>query len=116
MGWPWDWLRMQVKVKYKSVLQKKRPVPIGDPEAPIPQYKEIKVTELSLLPYDPPSRSEFPYSEKFTSVRVDAIINAVPNGFLQLKELELLLYIVGIHLPTPVKREEYLVKNIFLTT
>jgi hypothetical protein len=52
--------------KYKRVDQKKKPVAISDPTAPIPQYKEIRINKLEPLPFRPRSAENFNYTEKFT--------------------------------------------------
>ena len=83
--------------KYKRVDQKKKPVSIGDPTAPIPQYKEIMINYLEPLPFKPISAENFKYTEKFTPERVQTMIDTIPKGFLRPSEVDLLVYIVGMH-------------------
>ena len=83
--------------KYKKVALKHKPVAVGDPNAPIPQFKEIELGTLSDLPSNPLPIEDFPFTEKFTRERVNAIMDSVPKGFLKKAEMELLMHVVGLH-------------------
>ncbi len=80
--------------KYKPVAKKVIPVSTQDPDAGIPQYREILIGDLPELPVLPVKMEDQNYTERLTKERVMSIISRVPAGFLMKEELELFVHIM----------------------
>lgn len=92
---------LQQKMKYKPVDRKVRPVPSYMPHPEGQVFRPVLIDALPPLPKDPPLLAEFVPTTKLTRSRLDSILKKVPEGFLMLRELDLLVYVL-------IKREKAL--------
>jgi len=77
--------------KYKPEARKIIPVSTQDPDAPIPVYRDIQITNLPELPRVPTKMEDLKFGERLTKERVSSIISRIPAGFLTKSEVELLI-------------------------
>jgi hypothetical protein len=92
-------IRTAAKGRYKPVSKRKTPVPVTVPQMTDEMkhrgYKPIELPPLDPLPINPPSLSEFIYTERITEERLNLMLSNIPEGFLSETERDLIVYIVG---------------------
>ena len=85
---------LQTRTKYKTVDKKVRPVPSYMPDPAGQVFLPVTIPSLPPLPLDPPSRLEFVPTQRLTLERLEKILTSVPNGFLQPREIDLLVFVL----------------------
>lgn len=80
--------------RYKPVDRKVRPVPSYMPNPSAQTFKPIPSPELEPLPLEPPSLANFEPSERLTRERLQIILETVPSGFLNAREIDLLVFVL----------------------
>ena len=85
---------LQMRTKYKTVDRKVRPVPSYMPDPAGQVFLPVTIPQLPLLPLDPPPLSKFLPTKRLTQDRLTKILTSVPQGFLQTREVDLLVYVL----------------------
>jgi len=80
--------------KYKLVARKVVPVSTQDPDAPIPEYREIQTGELADLLMVPTKMEDLRFTKWLTKDRISSIISWIPAGFLSKSEAKLLVQVM----------------------
>ena len=81
--------------KYKSVAQKKNPVPVSVPSLHRQPYKPMPQPVVPPLPTHPTPFHQFPYTDRLTPERVNLLVSKIPKRFLMDDEISLLLWVVA---------------------
>lgn len=58
------------------------------------EFKPVDIPELPPLPFNPPSLDNFVPTDRLNKERLDFILNTVPEGFLQPREIDLLVSVL----------------------
>ena len=85
---------LQTRKKYKTVDKKVRPVPSYMPDPAGQVFLPVKIPTLPPLPLDPPFRLEFVPTQHLTLERLEKILSSIPKGFLQTREIDLLVFVL----------------------
>ena len=85
---------LQKRTKYKTVDKKVRPVPSYMPDPAGQVFRPVEIPILPLLPLDPPFLQDFIPSKRLSLERLQKILTSVPKGFLQPREIDLLVFIL----------------------
>ncbi|RDB30945.1 hypothetical protein Hypma_004878 [Hypsizygus marmoreus] len=79
------------RTKYKTVDRKVRPVPSYMPDESNQMFQPVTIPQLPPLSLNPPLLENFVPTERLTRERLDVILASVPEGFLQPREIDLLV-------------------------
>ena len=85
---------LQKRTKYKTVDRKVRPVPSYMPDPAGQVFRPVEIPILPLLPLDPPFLQDFIPSKRLSLERLQKILTSVPKGFLQSREIDLLVFVL----------------------
>ena len=85
---------LQKRTKYKTVDKKVRPVPSYMPDPAGQVFRPVEIPTLPLLPLDPPFLQDFVPSKRLSLDRLEKILTSVPTGFLQPREVDLLVFVL----------------------
>lgn len=85
---------LQKHTKYKTVDRKVQPVPSYMPDPAGQVFCPVEIPILPLLPLDPPFLQDFIPSKHLSLERLQKILTSVPKGFLQPREIDLLVFVL----------------------
>jgi len=85
---------LQKRTKYKTVDKKVRPVPSYMPDPAGQVFRPVVIPTLPLHPIDPPFLRDFVPSTRLLLDRLEKILTSVPRGFLQPREIDLLVFVL----------------------
>ena len=85
---------LQKCTKYKTIDKKVRPVPSYMPDPARQVFCPVVIPSLPLLPLDLPSLQDFIPMAHLSPDHLQKILTSVPKGFLQPREIDLLVYIL----------------------
>ena len=85
---------LQMRTKYKTVDRKVRPVPSYMPDPAGQVFLPVVIPPLPSLPLDPPQLAKFLPTKRLTQERLEKILSSVPQGFLQPREIDLLVHVL----------------------
>ncbi|RDB30717.1 hypothetical protein Hypma_006006 [Hypsizygus marmoreus] len=82
------------RTKYKTVDRKVCPVPSYMPDESNQMFQPVTIPQLPPLSLNPPLLENFVPTERLTHEHLDVILASVPEGFLQPREIDLLVDIL----------------------
>lgn len=87
---------LQKRMKYKTIDRKVRPVPSFMPDPAGQVFKPIIIEPPPALTLNPPLRMAFVPTERLTNECLDIILDSIPNDFLSLREVDLLIEVLQL--------------------
>lgn len=85
---------LQMRTKYKTMDRKVRPVPSYMPDPVGQVFLPVVIPPLPSLPLDLPQLAKFLPTKRLTQKWLEKILSSVPQGFLQPREIDLLVHVL----------------------